>query len=55
MYFDFEDNHPDLPALVRPLSWREGFLLSIIFHLVFILLIVLMPELPSPALRDAKI
>jgi outer membrane biosynthesis protein TonB len=55
MYFDFEDNHPDLAPLVRPLSWREGFLLSIILHLVFILFIVLMPELPSPALREAKI
>jgi TonB family protein len=55
MYFDLEENHPDLPQLVRPLSWREGFFLSIIFHLIFILLIVLMPELPSPELRAAKV
>ena len=55
MYFDFEDNRPDLSPLIRPLSWREGFLLSIIVHLVLILLVVLMPELPTPALREAKI
>jgi len=47
MYFDFEDNHPDITPLGRAISWREGILLSIIVHLVAILGVVLMPELPG--------
>ena len=47
MYFDFEDNHPDISPIGRAISWREGVLLSIIFHLVAMLGIVLMPELPG--------
>ncbi|HOC17305.1 MAG TPA: hypothetical protein PKK95_03500 [Vicinamibacterales bacterium] len=47
MYFDFEDNHPDISPIGRAISWREGVLLSIIFHLVVILAAVLMPEFPG--------
>jgi outer membrane biosynthesis protein TonB len=57
MYFDFEDNHPDITPLGRAISWREGVLLSIIFHLVVALGVVLMPELPGAdvaAMRAAE-
>ncbi|HSK08916.1 MAG TPA: TonB C-terminal domain-containing protein [Vicinamibacterales bacterium] len=47
MYFNFEDNHPDITPIGRAISWREGILLSIIFHLLVILLVVLMPEFPG--------
>ncbi len=47
MYFDFEDNHPDITPLGRAISWREGVLLSIIVHLAAILAVVLMPEFPG--------
>jgi TonB family protein len=47
MYFDFEDNHPDITPLGRAISWREGILLSIIVHLAAALVIVLMPEFPG--------
>lgn len=47
MYFDFEDHRPDIPQIARPITPREGVLLSIIFHLVVILAIVLMPKLPG--------
>jgi outer membrane biosynthesis protein TonB len=47
MYFDFEDNHPDITPIGRAISWREGVLLSIIFHLVVIIGILLMPEFPG--------
>jgi TonB family protein len=46
MYFDFEDAHPETPSLMSPISVREGVLLSIIAHLVFVVLILLAPEIP---------
>jgi TonB family protein len=52
MYFDFEDHRPDIPQIARPITPREGVLLSIIFHLAVILAIVLMPEFP--AVRAAR-
>lgn len=45
MYFDFEDYHPDIEPVGRAISWREGFLLSIIVHLVMIIVILLLPRL----------
>jgi len=33
MYFDFEDDRPDLSRLTSALSPREGVLVSIIVHL----------------------
>ncbi|RPJ69457.1 MAG: hypothetical protein EHM24_18535 [Acidobacteria bacterium] len=47
MYFDFEDNHPDITPIGRAISWREGVLLSIIFHLVVVIGSLLMPEFPG--------
>jgi TonB family protein len=45
MYFDFEDYRPDTPTIGRVISWREGVLLSIIFHLSVVILILVAPRL----------
>ena len=45
MYFDLEDYHPDITPVGRAISWREGVLLSIIFHLALIIFILLFPKL----------
>ena len=44
MYFDFDDYHPDITPVGRAISWREGVLLSIIFHLCAIIFILLFPK-----------
>ena len=55
MYFDFEDYHPDIQPVGQAISWREGVLLSIIAHLVFVILLLVVPrwfpwltEVPPP-------
>ena len=45
MYFDFEDYRPDTPRVVTAISWREGILLSIIFHLLLTITLILSPQL----------
>jgi TonB family protein len=47
MYFDFEDYRPDTPRLVSAISWREGVLLSVIFHLVMVIVMITSPRLFS--------
>src|SRR5436190_5640157 len=44
MYFDFEDYHPSLEHLDRALTGLEMVLLTIIFHLVMIIMILLAPK-----------
>ena len=44
MYFDFDDYHPDITPVGRAISWREGVLLSVIFHLSAIIFILLFPK-----------
>jgi TonB family protein len=44
MYFDFEDYHPDISPVGQAISWREGVLLSIIFHLTMVILILVAPK-----------
>lgn len=44
MYFDFEDQHPDISPVSPALTRLEVVLLSVIFHLVLTLAIVLMPR-----------
>jgi len=44
MYFDFEDYHPSLEHLDRALTGLEVILLTIIFHLVMIIAILLAPK-----------
>ena len=44
MYFEIEDYRPDITPVGRAISWREGILLSIIFHLLVVILILLFPQ-----------
>jgi len=44
MYFDFEDYRPDIYPVGRALTRLEVVLLSIIFHLVMLILIILSPK-----------
>jgi TonB family protein len=46
MYFNFEDSRPDTPTIATPLSRREGVLLSIVLHLLFVIAILVTPQLP---------
>jgi TonB family protein len=46
MYFDFEDQRPDTPRLARPLSTREGVMVTAIIHLLAVILILIAPHLP---------
>jgi len=44
MYFEIDDYRPDITPVGRAISWREGILISIIFHLVVVILILLFPR-----------
>ena len=55
MYFEIEDYRPDITPVGRAISWREGVLISIIFHLCFIIFILLFPRLfPGLFAEDAR-
>jgi TonB family protein len=45
MYFEIEDYRPDITPVGRAISWREGILLSIIFHLCVVIAILLFPRM----------
>jgi len=45
MYFDFDDDRPDTPRVVTAISWREGVLLSVIFHLLMVIVLIVSPRL----------
>jgi TonB family protein len=47
MYFEIEDYRPDITPVGSAISWREGVLLSIIAHLVFVIVLLLFPKLLS--------
>jgi TonB family protein len=47
MYFEIDDYRPDITPVGSVISWREGVLLSIIAHLVFIIVILMFPKLFS--------
>jgi len=47
MYFEIEDYRPDITPVGSAISWREGVLLSIIAHLVFVIILLLFPKLFS--------
>ena len=51
MYFEIEDYRPDITPVGSAISWREGVLLSIIAHLLFIILILVFPKLFSSDAR----
>jgi TonB family protein len=44
MYFDFEDYHPDIAPVGRALTRLEVVLLTIIFHLLMVIVILLSPK-----------
>ena len=44
MYFEIDDYRPDITPVGRAISWREGVLLSIIFHLLVVILILVFPK-----------
>lgn len=44
MYFNFDDEHPDVIIIERAMSWREAGLLALVFHLVITLLVVMAPQ-----------
>jgi TonB family protein len=44
MYFEIDDYRPDITPVGRAISWREGVLLSVIFHLLVVIMILLFPR-----------
>ena len=54
MYFDFEDYHPDISPVGRALTKLEVILLSIIFHLVMVIVILLAPKYFPALLQPAQ-
>jgi TonB family protein len=50
MYFEIEDYRPDITPVGSVISWREGVLLSVIVHLVFVILALTAPRwMPAQA------
>jgi TonB family protein len=49
MYFDFEENHPDIPHVPHALTWRDAAYLSIIIHLLVVVAILVLPPLDRRA------
>ena len=45
MYFEIEDDHPDITPVGSVMSWREGVLLSLVVHLIFVILALTSPNL----------
>jgi TonB family protein len=45
MYFDFEDDRPDISPVGQAISWREGVLISIIVHLLMVIVLLSFPRL----------
>ena len=46
MYFEFEDHHPETPQFESAISRREGVLLSLVVHALFVVAILVVPQLP---------
>ena len=44
MYFEIDETHPDITPVGSVMSWREGVLLSIIVHLIFVIVVISAPE-----------
>jgi hypothetical protein len=53
MYFDFEDYRPDTPRIDSAISKREGVLLSIVLHALFVVLILVLAPLESARRLEA--
>ncbi|MGH9197370.1 MAG: TonB family protein [Acidimicrobiia bacterium] len=46
MYFDLGDYRPDITPVGSAISWRDGMMLSLVFHFVFVIAVLFGPELP---------
>jgi TonB family protein len=46
MYFNFDDNRPDTPRIVQPISRREVVLITINFYAFLLIAMLLGPQLP---------
>jgi TonB family protein len=56
MYFEIDEDHPDISPVGSVMSWREGVLLSLVVHLVGIILVLTAPKwLTFSALRPKPI
>lgn len=55
MYFDFEDYHPDIQTVGRALTRLEVILLSIIFHLLMVIGILVAPKYFPALLVPAQV
>jgi TonB family protein len=54
MYLEIDESHPDITPVGSVMSWREGVLLSIIVHLIFVIIGIKAPDfftLDADALR----
>ena len=38
MYFEIDEDHPDVTPVGSVMSWREGVLLSLVVHLIFVII-----------------
>ncbi|HVJ28260.1 MAG TPA: TonB family protein [Vicinamibacterales bacterium] len=54
MYFDFWDNRPDTPRMSSPLTAREKGMATVVVHLLFIILVLVWPELPWVKEAEAR-
>lgn len=45
MYFEIDEDHPDISPVGSVMSWREGVLLSLVVHLLFVILALTAPQL----------
>ena len=54
MYFDFWDNRPDTPRLSSPMTPREKGLLAVVVHLLFVIVVLVWPELPFVKEAEAR-
>lgn len=45
MYFEIDESHPDITPVGSVMSWREGVLLSLVVHLVFVILAIKAPDI----------
>ena len=46
MLFDFDERRFDTPTIESAISWRERVLLSLVVHLLFVVLVLVVPRLP---------
>jgi TonB family protein len=44
MYFEIDEGHPDITPVGSVMSWREGVLLSLVVHLIFVIVAITAPN-----------